>query len=250
MSYNAGGQKRILPKGNVNGLKLIRTSASVVSIEAGNCRNGTDVINIVNSGTIAIDLSTSGAGGLDTGSEASSTLYTVYIIADSTGTNPVDGVFSLNQTTPTLPAGYDYFRRVGAARNNSSSNIIDFVQEGNSNDRRMVYNTNASNVQVLSSGSASTYTAVDLSDLMPVTSIKPILAYNFQSDNKNNFVTLRSTGSSITDSGFKMQMQGDKNRDGFGVIEPITDSAQSIDYQVSEADDDLDLSVIGYYDRF
>lgn len=249
MSYNSGGQQRILPSGNINGLKLVRTSQSIVSIQAGECRDGTDIINIVNSGTIAIDLSTSGAGGLDTGSEASSTLYTVYVIYDSTGTNPVDGVLSLSQTSPTLPSGYDYFRRLGAVRNNSSNDVIDFEQDGDSSDRRMVYNTNTSNVQVLSSGSATTYTAVALSSLMPVTSIKPILAYNFQAEDKDEFVTLRPTGSTITDSGFKMHMQGDKNRDGFGVIEPITDSAQSIDYVVSSANDDLDLSVIGYYDR-
>lgn len=249
MSYNAGGQQRILSKGNVNGLKLIRTSASIISIEAGECRDSADIINIINSGTIAIDLSTSGAGGLDTGSEAISTLYTAFIVYDSTGQNAVDGVLSLSQTAPTLPSGYDYYRRLGAVRNRSNSNLLNFEQEGNSNDRRMVYNTNASNVQVLSSGSATAYTSVDLSVLMPVTSIKPILAYNFQADNKDDFVTLRPTGSAITASGFKIHMQGDKNRDGFGVIEPITDSAQSIDYIVSDASDDLDLSVIGYYDR-
>ena len=246
MSYNAGGQRRILPSGNFNYLKLTRINGAQISIGIGACRDSTDAVNIINPSPLTVDLSTSGAGGLDTGSEAANTLYTCYIISGSSG---VAGILSTNQTTPTLPAGYQYFRRVGAVRNNSSSNILNFTQEGNANNRRMVYLTNEGTVRVLSSGSATTPTAVSLSAFMPVTSISPILAYNFQSDDKDNFVMLRPTGSTSADFGFKMHMQGDKNRDGYGVIEPMTDAAQSLDYEVSDGADDLDLSVIGYHDN-
>ena len=246
MSYNAGGQRRILPSGNINGLRKARITNAQISIGIGACRDSTNTVNIINTGLLVIDLSTSGAGGLDTGSEAADTLYTDYIISGSSG---IAGIASTNQTTPTLPAGYQYFRRVGAVRNNSGSNIMNFEQGGNSNNRRMVYNNNEDTLRVLTSVSATTPTAVSLSEYMPITSTSPILAFNFQADNKDNFVMLRPTGSGNSDFGFKIHMQGDKNRDGYGVIEPITNTSQSLDYEVSDVSDDLDLSVIGYHDN-
>lgn len=246
MSYNAGGQRRILPSGNFNYLKLTRINGAQISIGVGECRDSTDAVNIINPSPLTVDLSTSGAGGLDTGSEAANTLYTCYIISGSSG---VEGILSTNQTTPTLPAGYQYFRRVGAVRNDSSSNILYFTQEGNANNRRMVYWTSEGIVRVLSSGSATTPTAVSLSAFMPVTSTAPILAFNYEADDKDNFATLWPTGFNNANFGFKIHMQGDKNREGYGVIEPITNASQSLDYEVSDVADDLDLSVIGYHDN-
>ena len=246
MSYNAGGQRRILPSGNINGLRMARINSAQISIGIGACRDSTDAVNIINPSPLTVDLSTSGAGGLDTGSEAANTLYTDYIISGSSG---VAGIASTNQTTPTLPAGYQYFRRVGAVRNYSNSDILDFSQEGNSNNRRMVYNADVNGLRVLTNGSATTPTAVSLSAFMPVTSTAPILAFNYEADDKDNFATLRPTGSGHTDFGFKIHMQGDKNREGYGVIEPITNASQSLDYEVSDGADDLDLSVIGYHDN-
>ena len=246
MSYNAGGQRRILPSGNINGLRKARITNAQISIGIGACRDSTNTVNIINTGLLVIDLSTSGAGGLDTGSEAADTLYTDYIISGSSG---IAGIASTDQTTPTLPAGYQYFRRVGAVRNNSGSNIMNFEQGGNSNNRRMVYNNNEDTLRVLTSVSATTPTAVSLSEYMPVTSTAPILAFKFHADNKDNFVMLRATGTGSANIGFKIHMQGDKNRDGYGVIEPITDTSQSLDYEVTDSDDDLDLSVIGYHDN-
>jgi hypothetical protein len=246
MSTRIGGDPLILPPGNFNYLKLTRINSGQISIGVGECRDSTDSVNVINPSPLTVDISTSGAGGLDTGSEAANTLYTCYIISGSSG---VAGILSTNQTTPTLPAGYQYFRRVGAVRNNSSSNILNFTQEGNANNRRMVYLTNETTLRVLTNGSATSYTAVSLSAFMPVTSTAPILAFNYEADDKNDFATLRPTGSSLTDLGFKIHLQGDKNREGYGVIEPITNAAQSLDYQVEDNDDELDLSVIGYHDN-
>lgn len=69
-----------------------------------------------------IDITVSGADGLDTGAEAANTWYHVWIIAKEDGT--VAGLLSSSSTTPTLPSGYTYKGYVGAVRNDASSNFI------------------------------------------------------------------------------------------------------------------------------
>lgn len=73
--------------------------------------NGNSEITVATD--ILVDITTSGANGLDTGSPATETWYAIYLIKNPfTGT--VAGLFSTNFTTPTLPAGYTLYRRVGA----------------------------------------------------------------------------------------------------------------------------------------
>lgn len=68
------------------------------------------------------------AGGLDTGSVAADTWYYIWLIKkDSDGT--IDALFSLSATTPTMPSGYTYKRRVrGAILTNGSADILGFQQ--------------------------------------------------------------------------------------------------------------------------
>lgn len=67
-------------------------------------------------------------GGLDTGTEANSTWYHVWLIQRS-DTGVVDVLFSVSATAPTMPSvEYDRKRRIGAIYNNSSGNIAAFTQ--------------------------------------------------------------------------------------------------------------------------
>jgi len=73
---------------------------------------------------LTVDLSASGLGGLDTGSEAADTWYYVYAVPGATS-----GTFELmaSVTDPaTGPTGYPVFRYLGFVRNDSSSNIKPF----------------------------------------------------------------------------------------------------------------------------
>lgn len=69
-------------------------------------------------------------GGLDTGTEANSTWYHVWLIQRS-DTGVVDVLMSTSATAPTMPANYDRKRRIGAIYNDSSGNILPFFQQGN-----------------------------------------------------------------------------------------------------------------------
>jgi hypothetical protein len=66
-------------------------------------------------------------GGLDTGSIANTT-YHIWLIKRS-DTKVVDALFSTSATSPTMPTGYDYKRRVGSIIRTGSA-IKGFVQDG------------------------------------------------------------------------------------------------------------------------
>lgn len=76
-----------------------------------------------------VDMTVSGAGGLDTGVEQASKWYAVFIISNNTG-SLVSSLLSLSATAPTLPGGYTLFRRVGWIRNNASSNYLQQIRIG------------------------------------------------------------------------------------------------------------------------
>lgn len=74
---------------------------------------------------LTLDLTLSGANGLDAGSEAGNgpdTKYFVWVIYNPT-TDTVAGLLSTSSTTPVLPSGYDLAGLVGAVYNNGSSDL-------------------------------------------------------------------------------------------------------------------------------
>lgn len=75
------------------------------------------------------DITVSGAGGLDTGAEAVSTWYHLWVIARADGTKSV--ILSTSATAPTLPSGYAYKAYLGAVYNQSDGNFMSFYQMGN-----------------------------------------------------------------------------------------------------------------------
>jgi hypothetical protein len=70
-----------------------------------------------------------GNGGLDTGSIAINTWYHVYLIK-RLDTAVVDVIFSLNASTPALPANYTVYRCIGSVRTDASSQWKKFSQIG------------------------------------------------------------------------------------------------------------------------
>jgi len=107
-------------------------SSATMSIAAGTV---TDSTNVASMNLSAIAKTTSAwsvgtaAGGLDTGSIATSTWYYFYVIV-RTDTGVVDVVFSTSSSSPTLPANYNYYRYIGAGKTDGSSHWTAFTQMG------------------------------------------------------------------------------------------------------------------------
>jgi hypothetical protein len=135
------------------GLKVQATSATQVQVTAS---GGLSV-------TAAI--STAGLNGLDTGAEAASTWYHVYVIWNGA---TAAALLSLSATAPTMPAGYTQKIRVGAVRNDASSNLWRSIQYGNR--AQVIVGTNPTTTPVIASGSnAAVYTAASISAFVPPT---------------------------------------------------------------------------------
>ena len=103
-------------------------------------------------------ISTSGAGGLDTGSEASNTWYYIWLIGKTDGT--VSAMYSLSSSSPTMPSGYTLKRILPfAVRNNASSNLDPFMVTTGWPYRPLIIfrdTEGATPYRVLSAGSATT----------------------------------------------------------------------------------------------
>jgi hypothetical protein len=123
------------PRGYISGLEISNNLADAtndIDIAAGVCRDSTDTVNIIRSAAITKRLDAAwavgdGNGGLDTGSIANTT-YHVHVIRRS-DTGVVDALFSTSAVSPTLPANYDDFRRVGSIIRTGGA-IKAFTQRG------------------------------------------------------------------------------------------------------------------------
>jgi len=117
--------------GSYKNLSVTRGSVTQVTVTADelvleDTSNNKVTVRSVNE-TAAI--TSSGANGLDTGSEASNTWYYIWIIRKSSD-GTTDSLLSTSSTSPTMPSGYDQKALVSAVHNDGSSNFIDFKQAG------------------------------------------------------------------------------------------------------------------------
>lgn len=123
-----------LPRGYIDGLIMSDAADTEhdITISVGACRDSTNASDLVLAAAITkrIDAAWAagdGNGGIDTGSVGNSTWYHVYVIKkDSDGS--IDALFSTNVSSPTMPAGYTYKRRIGSVLTNGSANIQQFRQ--------------------------------------------------------------------------------------------------------------------------
>lgn len=216
-------------------------------------KDSANISNISFVGTLDADITSSGAGGLDTGVEASDTWYAVHIIGDSTGVNATNILLSVSFTSPTLPITHDIFRRVGAVRNDSGSDFLAFVQAGLSQDRFYIYDDEtATALNVLTGGSATVFATVDLSDFVPETSTRAFMRVEWDPVGDSNEVAFRVPGSSVADveSYVVVNFGNVPNVPPFvSNVELRTDASQEIEYEVDAAGDNVDLSVSGFHDE-
>lgn len=219
------------------GLTVKRSAVTSVTIEAGSARDSTNVRNIQVPLQLTVNLTVSGAGGLDTGAEAADTWYAVFVIDDTNDVNNPIGLFSLSDTAPTLPAGYDVFRRVGWARNDGASNLYDFFQVGTGTTRTIRWVEDlTSTIQVLTGGGAQIFTDIILTEFVPITSENAIV---WGSAVNKNFI-FRPNGTTV---------EWMVVAEGGALIFEILCPSQIIEYQGDSPAGDLDVSVLGYVDE-
>ena len=241
-----------LPQGYIQGLQAAFVTEATASIAVGICRDSADSFDMSLSSTATADITVSGVNGLDTGSEAIDSWYSLHLINDSTAVNAPAALFSLSATSPTLPSGYDKFRRVGWIRNNASSNFFNFKQFANGMSRKYHFQENDVSTRALTAGNAIVMTAIDLSAFVPETAISAVLMHTFDNSaggaSSTDIAFFRPTG--IARNVPLYQVSPGVKADSFRTqFEMGTDTSQSIDYRVDNASDLLNLSVVGFTDE-
>jgi hypothetical protein len=100
--------------------------------------------------SLTIACTTSGANGLDTGTVAASTWYSVWVINNGTTTA---GLLSLSATAPTMPSGYTFQARIGWIRTDSVNKYpLSFTQRGRKVQYKVVSGGNLTGLPLLCSG--------------------------------------------------------------------------------------------------
>lgn len=122
--------------GSYKNLVVARASATAVDVDADfiivwDSNNRAKLLSAVN---LTGAITSSGANGLDAGTEASGTWYYIWVIYNGSAAALL---LSTSATAPTLPSGYTYKALVSAVRNDGSSNFVGF----NDNGSLYVYST-------------------------------------------------------------------------------------------------------------
>ncbi len=238
------------PDGFIDGLAAARNGASPafkVDIGIGSARSDDNSFNFMVTSLLTADITASGVNGLDTGAEASSTWYSLWVICDTADVNPIASLLSLSAASPTLPSGYDRKRRVSWVFNDSGSDFRDFTMLIAEGRVRQIAHDNVENsvTQVLAAGAATTFASVDLSDLVPPTSTVVDLIAEHDAGTAGDFVRLRPDGSAIAEPTTRVVAGGGESSSW---IRMRTSTSQVIEYENSSVSEETDIWVAGYID--
>lgn len=130
------------------------TSASVlVSADQIAVENPSNQLLTLRTVSLTIDSAASGANGLDTGTVAASTWYSVWVIYNP-ATATTAGLLSISATSPTLPSGYTYKARVGWIRTDGTANKypLGFTQSGRKVQYKIASGSNLTDKPLMASG--------------------------------------------------------------------------------------------------
>lgn len=165
--------------GAFSGLRLSATGLSAaVSVAADEVTlsSAAQTYRTLKGVSLSINSAASGANGLDTGSIAVSTWYSVWVIWNGTTTA---GLISLSATAPVMPAGYTHKARVGWIRTDSTVNKypLGFTQSGRSVQMLVAPSGNVPNMPLMASGAAGapdtpTWVSVGVGSFVPSTASK------------------------------------------------------------------------------
>jgi hypothetical protein len=256
-----------LPNLEIFGLNISVASTTVLAIAPGQTRDSTDSIdlpvslsnlqgNVVPpvlfqnySQPLLINAAVNGANGLDAGSLGVSLQYSVWLIGDSRGYNPVAGLLSLTSSnlTPLMPQGYDSKRLIGFIETDGSSHFV-YATHKPQNMINFVRYFNQPPISVLAGGNATTFTAIDLTTntAVPTTTLPNVivgLQVTFTPLAANDVVQFRPTGQTAAAVTIVGVAAGVAQTQYVEMIAGVGASKPEIDYLVTSASDAVSVSV-------
>lgn len=230
----------------VNNLLYSYTSTTTITVQAGAARDSTNTNDIILPTDTVLNTALVGLiNGVDLGPITASSIYYLYVVADSTQYNPTGVLMSLNASAPLLPYGYDMYRYIGPLRINSSSQFDIFTTFGSGTNRKFMYNTF---IQILLAGHAASFTAIPLTGIVPpiqtILQLRSALTPNAAGDT----AYFRWTGSNSVSG--QAQMSGSvaavAQINQIFVPAKVATGNCSFDYSLDSASDALTLDVVGF----
>jgi hypothetical protein len=151
-------------------IKVATTTTVAVAADFVTVTDGTNYQTLAFSTTI--DLGTTGAAALDTGTIATGTWYAIWAIAKADGTKSC--IASTSAASPTMPSGYTYKARIGWVLTSGSVAQLYGTWQFGRRARYIVGLAALSSSRIPIAGSSGsvttpTWTAVDLSGFVPST---------------------------------------------------------------------------------
>lgn len=230
----------------VNGLELTRTANKTISMAQGAARDSSNVNDIVLDSAVTINGAAVGANGVDVAAIVLNSFYAVYVIGDSTKYEAAAGLLSLDADQPSLPSGYDMYRRVGWILTDGSANILQFWQFGEGQERTYYYDVG---IAELTNGTQTSFTEVDLATSVPPIATDVLLDVAYTPASATNTAHFLPFGSSATDGIVRFGYGVAAAQRGMAVAPCRLDSGvPKILYKVDNGSDDLDVLVAGYKD--
>lgn len=234
------------------------TPNTILDIGAGQCRDSNDVIDIVvgsanlEGSTVAapllINAAVNGVNGLDTGSLAASTMYAVYVIADSRYYKTTAAILTLaSNSAPLVPFGYDSYRLIGYWATDASAHFLLGYYSGIGGSLTFTYD--APQATSVTAGASTSYAAITLTALVPpvnnsIVNIQSNFTANAAADTLK-YQGATSTGDAITliaqVAGATAHLESYNN-----VLAQLVTAAPTIKYKVSSGSAAVAVNVAGF----
>lgn len=199
ISIPTGTRTNGITPGYINGGKIGRTDLENLTIGPGAAMADDDATVMEWTGTLTLDITTTGAGGHEDGTFTDDTQQYLWVISDSAGGNCA--AFMSESASPTLPTGYTKKRGFGEFMYiDVTSKLRKFYTTGTGRLRRVYLTedtTGASDRRIISTSSgAATWTIVDAGICVPTTAV----TYGVQctTDSKGGGLSLQSEEGSKT----------------------------------------------------
>jgi len=249
MTYKQYGQ---VPFFYANGLGLSNdatTPNSKLDVAIGTIIDSTETYQMELLAPCVISSLSNGLNGLDTGAIAASKVYSVFLISDPVDANPTGAMISLANgvtTFPLMPFGYSAFALIGFVTTDSSKNFLKgYWTNANCSCRLFMYD--APQATAITAGAATSYTAIDLSTLVPAVNNTPVWIYSDLIPNAaGDAVFLQpggATGDAIKVTGQVTTVHVTSNS---LLMARLVTGLPEISYKVSAGTDAVAIDVAGY----
>jgi hypothetical protein len=156
----------VLSSTGISALVSVSADEIIVKDSSGNAK-------LLSSVSSSASTASTGAGGLDTGTIAISTWYSVWVIAKTDGTTSI--LLSVSSTSPTMPSGYTFKARIGWVRTDGTANKypLSFIQHGEKVNYKVASGSNVTGFPQITSGSTSAvFSPIGWASFAPPTAVR------------------------------------------------------------------------------